>query len=139
MAVTVVAASAPSSAPTEPVRGRSRGTSRWRLAVSSRVYLPACLVAALAVVLVGIAWYGRFGGEGLVASMSSLRVIVSGPATLVIIGVFLVAERVRPAQRRPLVARGHRHDVLFAVLNATLVVPLVTARALAPMDLTNSS
>ncbi len=95
------------------------------MALSSRLYLPACLVAALAAVLVGIAWH-VLGGAGFVASMSTLRVVVSGPTTLVIIGVFLVAERVRPAQRRPLVARGHRHDILFAVLNATLVVPLVT-------------
>ncbi len=129
VAVTVVAASGPSSA-LAPVRGRSRGTTRWRHALSSRLYLPACSVAALAAVLVGIAWYGRFGGAGFIASMSSLRVIVSGPATLVIIAVFLVAERLRPAQRRPLVARGHRHDVLFAILNATLVVPLVTALTL---------
>ncbi len=97
----------------------------WRVALVSRLYLPACVVAALAAVLIGIAWYG-LGGAGFVASMSSLRVVVSGPTTLVLIGVFLVAERVRPAQRRPLVACGHRHDILFAVLNASLVVPLVT-------------
>jgi uncharacterized membrane protein YphA (DoxX/SURF4 family) len=30
-----------------------------------------------------------------------------------------------------LLARGHRHDVLFTVLNATLVVPLVTGLTLA--------
>ena len=46
------------------------------------------------------------------------------------IGVFLVAERVRPAQRRPLIARGHRQDLLFAILNATLVGPLVAALTL---------
>ena len=56
--------------------------------------------------------------------------IVVGPVTLAIIGVFLVVERLWPAQRRPLVARGHRHDLLYTVLNATLVVPLVTALTL---------
>jgi sterol desaturase/sphingolipid hydroxylase (fatty acid hydroxylase superfamily) len=64
-------------------------------------------------------------------SVTLLRAVVAGPATLAIIGVFLVVERVRPAQRRRLFARGHRHDVLFTVLNATLVVPLVTALTLA--------
>jgi sterol desaturase/sphingolipid hydroxylase (fatty acid hydroxylase superfamily) len=44
-----------------------------------------------------------------------------------IMGVFLVAERVRPAQRRPLVARGHRQDLLFTAFNATIVLPLVAA------------
>jgi sterol desaturase/sphingolipid hydroxylase (fatty acid hydroxylase superfamily) len=62
--------------------------------------------------------------------MSSIRVIVIGPISLVIIVVFLVAERVRPAQRRPLFARGHRQDLLFTVFNAALVLPLVTALTL---------
>jgi sterol desaturase/sphingolipid hydroxylase (fatty acid hydroxylase superfamily) len=99
-------------------------------ALSSRVYLPACSVGALAAVLVGTGWWSHFGGAGLAAYISSLRVIVIGPISLVIIGVFLVAERVRPAQRRPLVARGHRQDLLFTVFNATLVVPLVAALTL---------
>jgi sterol desaturase/sphingolipid hydroxylase (fatty acid hydroxylase superfamily) len=63
--------------------------------------------------------------------MSNIRVILVGPMSLGIIAVFLVAERVRPAQRRPLVARGHRHDALFAIFAATLVIPLVTALSLA--------
>ena len=53
-----------------------------------------------------------------------------GPISLAILGVFLVVERVRPAQRRPLIARGHRQDLLFTVFNATLVVPLVAALSL---------
>jgi sterol desaturase/sphingolipid hydroxylase (fatty acid hydroxylase superfamily) len=46
------------------------------------------------------------------------------------IGLFLILERLRPAQRRPLVARGHRHDVLFTLFNAAVVLPLVTALTL---------
>jgi sterol desaturase/sphingolipid hydroxylase (fatty acid hydroxylase superfamily) len=38
---------------------------------------------------------------------------------------------VRPAQIRPLVARGHRHDVLFMVVHCTVLLPLVTALTLA--------
>lgn len=98
-----------------------------RLALSSRVYLPACAIAALAAILVGIGWSSRFGGAGLAASLSSLRLVVIGPTSLMIMGVFLVAERVRPAQRRPLVARGHRQDLLFTAFNATIVLPLVAA------------
>jgi len=62
--------------------------------------------------------------------MSDVRVIVVGPVSLLIIGVFLISERIRPAQRRPLVARGHRHDLLFAAFSALFVVPLVTALTL---------
>ena len=62
--------------------------------------------------------------------MTSLRVVIVGPATLAILGVFLVTERVWPAQPRPLFARGYRHDLLLTGFNALLVAPLVTALTL---------
>jgi sterol desaturase/sphingolipid hydroxylase (fatty acid hydroxylase superfamily) len=98
--------------------------------LSSRVYLPACCIAALAAVLVVIGWAGHWGGADFSGSATDLRVIVAGPVTLAIIGVFLVVERVRPAQRRSLFARGYRQDLLYTMLNATLVVPLVIALSL---------
>jgi sterol desaturase/sphingolipid hydroxylase (fatty acid hydroxylase superfamily) len=98
-----------------------------RLALASRLYLPAFSIVAIAGVLVGFGWVNHWGGAAFAASMTSLRVEVIGPTTLAIIGVFLIVERLRPAQRRPLIARGNRQDVLFTVLNATLTVPLVTA------------
>ena len=101
-----------------------------RLALSSRVYLPAFSIVAVAAALVGIGWSRGFGGARFGASMSNLRIILVGPISLAAIGVFLVAERVRPAQRRPLIARGHRHDLLFTIFNAAFVVPLVTALSL---------
>ncbi len=109
---------------------RTRGASGPRLALSSRVYLPAFSIVAVAVVLIAIGWSSRWGGASFASSMTGLRVVVVGPITLVIIGVFLVIERMRPAQRRPLFARGYRQDLLYTVLNATLVVPLVTALGL---------
>jgi sterol desaturase/sphingolipid hydroxylase (fatty acid hydroxylase superfamily) len=112
------------------VEQRSGGASGRLVALSSRVYLPACSVAVLAAALVGLGWSSGFGGTGFADYMSSVRVVEIGPISLVIIGIFLVAERVRPAQRRPLIARGHRQDLVFAVFTATLVIPLVTALTL---------
>ena len=109
---------------------RTRGASGPRLVLSSRVYLPAFSIVAVAVVLIAIGWASRWGGASFASSMTGLRVVVVGPITLVIIGVFLVVERMRPAQRRPLFARGYRQDLLYTILNATLVVPLVTALGL---------
>ncbi len=60
-----------------------------------------------------------------------------GPLTLAIIGPILILERVRPAQRRPLVARGHRQDVLYTLLNVALVAPLVTALTLSFAEVFN--
>jgi sterol desaturase/sphingolipid hydroxylase (fatty acid hydroxylase superfamily) len=110
-----------------------------RLALSSRVDLPALSIAAVAAVLVGLGWSKSFGGAGFATSTTALRVIVIGPISLTVIGVFLVVERVRPAQRRPLIARGHRQDLLFTVFNATLVVPLVTALSLSFSELARST
>jgi sterol desaturase/sphingolipid hydroxylase (fatty acid hydroxylase superfamily) len=97
---------------------------------SARVYLPACSIAALAVILIGVGFATSWGGASLAGSTTSLRAVVAGPLTLAIIGVFLVVERVWPAQPRPLFARGYRHDVLYTVLQTTVLVPIVTMLSL---------
>jgi sterol desaturase/sphingolipid hydroxylase (fatty acid hydroxylase superfamily) len=114
-------------APADRARRRA-GT--LRLGVSSRVYVPACSVAAVAAALIAIGWLDHWGGGSFTASMTDVRVVVAGPAALAIFGFLMVVERLRPAQRRPLFARGHRQDVLYVLLNATLVVPLVAALSL---------
>ena len=123
-------ASPASSQVSVPGNHRTGGASGLRLALSARFYLPAFSIVAVAVALIAIGWSSRWGGTSFAASMTGLRVVVVGPITLVIIGVFLVVERLRPAQRRPLFARGYRQDLLYTILNATLVVPLVTALGL---------
>jgi sterol desaturase/sphingolipid hydroxylase (fatty acid hydroxylase superfamily) len=125
--VTVISAPGDSASPAR-VEHTGGETNGRRLALSSRVYLPAFSIAVVAAVLVAIG--SRRFGTRFASSMSDLRVIAVGPISLVAIGVFLVAERVRPAQRRPLIARGHRQDLLFTVFYATLVVPFVTALSL---------
>ena len=74
----------------------------------------------------GIGWSSGWGGAAFAGSLTSLRVVVVGPLALTIIAVILVVERLWPAQQRPFFARGYRHDLLFTVVNATLVLPLVT-------------
>jgi sterol desaturase/sphingolipid hydroxylase (fatty acid hydroxylase superfamily) len=122
-----------------PLEQSSRGASGRRLAVSSRVYLPAFSIAAVAVVLVGIGLANRWGGADFSGSMSSLRAVVAGPITLVVIGVLLIVERLRPAQRRPIFARGYRQDLIYTVLNATLVIPLVIALTLSFSEVVHRS
>jgi sterol desaturase/sphingolipid hydroxylase (fatty acid hydroxylase superfamily) len=101
----------------------------------SHVYLPACSIVLIAAVLVAVGWTSDWGGSSFAGSMTSLRVVVSGPATLLSLVVFLIVERLHPAQRRPIFARGYRQDLLYTVLNATLVVPLVTALTLSFSEL----
>jgi sterol desaturase/sphingolipid hydroxylase (fatty acid hydroxylase superfamily) len=102
--------------------------------VSSRIYLPALLIPALALLLIGAGWASGWGGANFASSLTSVRVETFGPLAAALLVLFLIAERLRPAQLRPLVARGHRHDVLFALLNVVLVVPLVTALTLSFAD-----
>ncbi|HSN02534.1 MAG TPA: sterol desaturase family protein [Acidimicrobiales bacterium] len=87
-------------------------------------------MALVAAVLVVDGWVSRWDGASFAASLTSLHVVVVGPTTLLVLAIFLVVERLRPAQRRPRLARGYRHDALYAVLNATVVAPLVVALSL---------
>lgn len=102
--------------------------------LSSLIYPPALLVPAVGLLLVGAGWATGWGGVDFAASLTSLRFVTVGPLAVAMIGLFLIVERVRPAQLRPLVARGHRHDVLFTVLNVVIVLPLVTALTLSLSD-----
>lgn len=120
-----------SSRPSASVR--ALGRSIWA-AVSARVYVPALLIPAVALVLVGVGWATGWGGVEFAGSLTNLRFVTVGPLAVALIGVFLVAERARPAQRRPLVARGHRQDVCYAVVNVVIVLPLVTALTLSFSD-----
>jgi sterol desaturase/sphingolipid hydroxylase (fatty acid hydroxylase superfamily) len=121
------------------VAQRSARSRLPRVAISSRVYLPAFSIVAIAMVLIAIGWASHWGGTTFAASMTNLRVVVVGPVTLAILAVFLVVERLRPAQRRPFFARGYRQDLLYTVLNATLVVPLVVALSLSFAEVARKS
>jgi sterol desaturase/sphingolipid hydroxylase (fatty acid hydroxylase superfamily) len=112
---------------------RAAGGRVWQR-VSSLVYLPALLIPAVALLLVGVGWSTHWGGVDFGSSLTSLRAVTIGPLAFALIAVFMVAERLRPAQLRPLVARGHRHDVLYTVLNVVVVLPLVTALTLSLDD-----
>jgi sterol desaturase/sphingolipid hydroxylase (fatty acid hydroxylase superfamily) len=119
--------SSPEVAPSAPSATARDGRRRK---ISSRIYLPALSIVAIAIVLLAIGASSHWGGTSFAASMTNQRVVVVGPLTIGILLLFLVVERLRPAQRRAFFARGYRQDVLYTVLNATLVVPLVVALSL---------
>jgi sterol desaturase/sphingolipid hydroxylase (fatty acid hydroxylase superfamily) len=110
-----------------------------RRGLSSRIYVPALSIVAIAVVLIAIGLASHWGGTSFAASMTNQKVIVVGPVTIAILFIFLVIERLRPAQRRGFFARGYRQDVLYTILNATLVVPLVVALSLSFAHLASKS
>ena len=68
-------------------------------AVATGVYLPACAIAVLAAALIGIGWLIGWGGADFSGSLADLHLVVVGPASLIVLGLILVVERLRPAQR----------------------------------------
>lgn len=104
--------------------------TRPRRVVRAHVYVPACAVVATGAGLIAIGWISHWGGASFTETLTSLRVVVIGPITLLVIAGLMVAERLWPAQQRSPFARGYRQDLLFTVLNATLTVPFVVALSL---------
>jgi sterol desaturase/sphingolipid hydroxylase (fatty acid hydroxylase superfamily) len=96
-------------------------TSRY---LSRRIYLPTIAVAGVATWLSWRAWIS-LGTTGVGSSISAGRYELAGPAVLGFVTLVLVVEQVWPAERRPLLARGHLLDVTYLVFYVTLVVPLV--------------
>jgi sterol desaturase/sphingolipid hydroxylase (fatty acid hydroxylase superfamily) len=139
MSVVTAPVTAPVRPPAPDDLKPRRGVGGRRHALSSYVYLPACSIAAVAVALVAIGWASHWGGENFTGSMSGLRVVLIGPLTLVALGVFLVVERLRPAQRRPMFARGYRQDLMWTVFNALIVVPLTVALTLSFSEVVHRS
>jgi sterol desaturase/sphingolipid hydroxylase (fatty acid hydroxylase superfamily) len=87
--------------------------------IARRICLPTVVVAGLA------AWLSWLGWEALaqygpVHSIWAGQFELAGPAvTGFVLAVFLI-EQVRPAQRRPLLARGHLLDLVYMLAHALL-------------------
>jgi sterol desaturase/sphingolipid hydroxylase (fatty acid hydroxylase superfamily) len=91
-----------------------------------RLHLPALALAALTALLLfeGAEVLARDGELG--ASLQGALVELVGPIVLLFVAAVVVCERLWPAERRPLLARGHLQDATFFVFFAAAVVPLVT-------------
>jgi sterol desaturase/sphingolipid hydroxylase (fatty acid hydroxylase superfamily) len=95
------------------------------LSVAERVYLPSLAVTGLSAVL---AWYGwtALGTSGVLRSIHAGQLRYAGPVVLGIVAAVFAIERVWPAQRRAILARGHVIDLGYLALYAVVVLPLTT-------------
>ena len=89
-----------------------------------RLYLPSVVVAAAAAWL---AWQGwkELGESGPLHSIRAGEFQLAGPAVLGFVLVVTLIEQIWPAQRRPLLARGHLLDLGYLMAYALVVVPLI--------------
>jgi len=92
--------------------------------VSRRLYLPT---VAMAGVTAWLSWRGWTALEdfGPARSISAGRYQLIGPVMIGFVLVVFTIEQLWPAERRPLMARGHLLDLGYLVFYAVLVVPLI--------------
>jgi sterol desaturase/sphingolipid hydroxylase (fatty acid hydroxylase superfamily) len=111
---TVLAREAAAHDAADPGSGRS----------TRRLYPPTVAVAGIAAWL---SWFGweRLAQYGPVHSIWAGQFELAGPAVTGFVLAVFVIEQVWPAQRRPLLARGHLLDMVYMLAHALLVVPLI--------------
>ena len=81
---------------------------------SHRLYLPTIVIAGLAAWLSYRGWTA-LAQTGVARSFDAGRYNLAGPVVLGFVLTVCVLEQVFPAQRRPLLARGHLLDFCYAV------------------------
>jgi len=102
---------------TGPATGADRRLSRG-------LYLPTIAITGLAVWLSWRGW-NALAQFGITRAFDAGRFELAGPAVLGFVLAVCITEQIWPAERRPVLARGHLLDFCYAVFYALLVVPLI--------------
>ena len=89
-----------------------------------RLYLPTVVVAGLAAWLSWLGWE-TLARYGPLHSIWAGQFELAGPAVTGFVLVVFAIEQFRPAQRRPLLARGHLLDIGYMLAHALIVVPVI--------------
>jgi sterol desaturase/sphingolipid hydroxylase (fatty acid hydroxylase superfamily) len=107
-----------------PVAADERAAARvgWRRgACPSSVALAAVTGVVLWVAVAGLLRQGRLG-----TVLSAGRAELAAPLLVALVVTTGTCERIWPAERRPVLARGHVQDACFLALHAIVVIPLMT-------------
>jgi sterol desaturase/sphingolipid hydroxylase (fatty acid hydroxylase superfamily) len=113
-----LAAAAPDRAAAGP---DGRPLAWWR-----RLSLPSAAVAALTAGILWAALADLLRQGRLETVLSAGRAQLAAPLLVALVVATGICERIWPAERRPLLARGHVQDACFLVLHAVVVIPLMT-------------
>jgi sterol desaturase/sphingolipid hydroxylase (fatty acid hydroxylase superfamily) len=113
------------------VPGQAGARSAWwrRLCPSSFV-LAGVTVAILWVAVAGLLRQGN-----LETVLSAGRAELAAPLLVALVIGTGICERIWPAERRPVLARGHVQDVCFLALHAIVVIPLMTLLSVGAAEL----
>jgi sterol desaturase/sphingolipid hydroxylase (fatty acid hydroxylase superfamily) len=109
--------------PDQSAAGGPAGVARawWR-----RLCAPSFVLAAVTVAVLWAAVADLLGQGRLETVLSAGRAELAAPLLVVLVVVTGICERIWPAERRGVLARGHVVDACFVALHAIVVIPLMT-------------
>ena len=96
-------------------------------------------VAAITGLIVGVAVADLIRQSRLETVLSAGRAELAAPLLLALVVATGICERIWPAERRPLLARGHVQDACYLALHAAVVIPLMTLLSVGAADLVSSN
>ena len=102
------------------------GQEQTRLAWWRRLCLSSFAVAGVTALILWAAVADLLRQGRLEAVLSAGRAELAAPLLVVLVVVTGICERIWPAERRPVLARGHVQDACFLALHALVVIPLMT-------------
>ncbi len=97
------------------------GTTPWQ-----RLCLSSFALAAITGLIVWVAVADLLKQGHLETVLSAGRAELAAPALVVLVVATGICERIWPAERHPVLARGHVQDACFLALHAIVVIPLMT-------------
>jgi sterol desaturase/sphingolipid hydroxylase (fatty acid hydroxylase superfamily) len=102
-------------------RGLAGVRRAWR-----HLCLPSFVLAGVTVLLVWVAIAGLLSQGSLGAALRGGWAELADPVLVAMVVAAAICERIWPAERRPVLARGHVQDACFVALHAIVVIPLMT-------------
>jgi sterol desaturase/sphingolipid hydroxylase (fatty acid hydroxylase superfamily) len=102
------------------------GKAGARLAWWRRLCLSSLVLAGLTVLVLWVGVAGLLRQGRLEAVLSAGRAELAAPLLVALVVAAAICERIWPAERRPVLARGHVQDACFVALYAIVVIPLMT-------------
>jgi sterol desaturase/sphingolipid hydroxylase (fatty acid hydroxylase superfamily) len=97
-----------------------------RLAWGRRLCLSSFVLAGVTVLVLWVAIAELLRQGRLEAVLSAGRAELAAPFLIALVVVTGICEQIWPAERRPVLARGHVQDLCFLALHAIVVIPIMT-------------
>jgi sterol desaturase/sphingolipid hydroxylase (fatty acid hydroxylase superfamily) len=97
-----------------------------RLAWRRRLYSSSFVVAGITALILWAAVADLLRQGRLETVLSAGRAELAAPLLIALVVATGICERIWPAERRPVLARGHVQDACYLVLHAIVVIPLMT-------------